>query len=60
MDEGGTADIFLLEDFRLDRRAGALFLRDDKGAAVPADQSSAQPSSGSMPRGERSPASTRT
>jgi TolB-like protein len=35
MDEGATADIFLFEDFRLDRRAGALFRRDDKGAAVP-------------------------
>jgi TolB-like protein len=35
MDEGTTADVFLFEAFRLDRRAGALFRRDDKGAAVP-------------------------
>ena len=35
MDEGATADVFLFEAFRLDRRAGALFRRDDKGAAVP-------------------------
>jgi TolB-like protein len=35
MDEGPTADVFLFEAFRLDRRAGALFRRDDKGAAVP-------------------------
>src|SRR5271165_6618600 len=35
MDEGATADVFLFEAFRLDQRAGALFRRDDKGAAVP-------------------------
>jgi DNA-binding winged helix-turn-helix (wHTH) protein len=35
MDEGATADVFLFEAFRLDRRAGALFRRDDKGAAIP-------------------------
>jgi TolB-like protein len=35
MDEGTTADVFLFEAFRLDRRAGALFRRDDKGAAIP-------------------------
>jgi DNA-binding winged helix-turn-helix (wHTH) protein len=35
MDEGTTAEVFLFEAFRLDRRAGALFRRDDKGAAVP-------------------------
>ena len=35
MDEGATADVFLFEAFRLDQRAGALFRRDDMGAAVP-------------------------
>jgi TolB-like protein len=35
MDERATADVFLFEDFRLDRHAGALFQRDNKGAAVP-------------------------
>jgi class 3 adenylate cyclase/predicted ATPase len=29
------SDIFLFEDFRLDRRGGGLFRRDDKGAFIP-------------------------
>ena len=35
MDEEATADVFLFEAFRLDRRAGALLRLGDKDAAVP-------------------------
>ena len=35
MDERATAEVFLFEAFRLDRRVGALFRCNDKGAAVP-------------------------
>ena len=35
MDKGVTTEAFLFGAFRLDRRAGALFRRDERGAAVP-------------------------
>ena len=35
MNKGATTEAFLFGAFRLDRRAGALFRRDERGAAVP-------------------------
>ena len=35
MDALVTADVFLFEAFRFDRRVGGLFRRDDGGAQVP-------------------------
>ena len=35
MDALGTGDVFLFEGFRLNRRGGGLFRRDERGAFVP-------------------------
>ena len=35
MDRLGTADVFLFEGFRFDRRSGDLFRRDKAGVAAP-------------------------